>query len=227
MPWRLRFERGDGVRDRYEAGERRVRDPVLDAIAMEVAAFARPERVGSARQAAIGESVADADHMSGAERAKLRDRHALARSAGVAAQLGRARAGGEVDLQAFGPEVALVGHHAHMRDQVGREMPLEHRLDVLAQPARSEDEGGAALLAGAYEIVEPGAQARSPRGEIADLGFRGEDLGVDGLDDAAGIEHALAETGVLRLPMGGAAEVLADLVPDVEERRRAVEVADD
>ena len=130
-------------------------------------------------------------------------------------------------LQALGAEEALVGHHAYVAAKVGGKMAVEHRLDVLAQPARGEDEGSVAVLARADEIVESGAEARRPRREIADLRLGGEDLGVDGLDDAARVELALAEARVLRFPVGSAAEVLADLVPDVEERRRAVEVADD
>src|SRR5256885_14410933 len=115
-------EGGDSARRGYERSERRVPDAVLDTVAVEVAAFAGPERIGGAGEAAVGESVTDADHMRGSERAKLRDRHALARAASVAAQLGRSGAGGEAHLQAFGAEEALVRHHPHVAAQIGGEV---------------------------------------------------------------------------------------------------------
>src|SRR5256885_5915963 len=105
-------------------------------------------------------------------------------------------------------------------------MRVDHRLDVLAQSARGEDQRSATFLARADEVLESGGQGRGPRRESADLRLRSHDLGVDGLDDAARIQLAAPETRVLGFPVARAAEVLADLVPDVEERRGAVEIAD-
>ena len=56
--------------------------------------------------------------------------------------------------------------------------------------------------------------------------LRRADLRVDALDDAASVQLAPGEPGAFGFPVGGAAEVPADLIPDIEERRGAVEVAD-
>src|SRR5437868_6731626 len=102
----------------------------------------------------------------------------------------------------------------------------ENRVDVLAQAAGREHEGRAAIAARRHEPGEAASQASGARGEGADLRLGREDAGVDHLDDPSRVELAAAETRRLLFPVWLAAEVLADLVADVEERRRPVEVAD-
>src|SRR5205807_10307942 len=68
---------------------------------------------------------------------------------------------------------------------------------------------------------EPGRLDR----EGADLRLGGDDVSVDALDDAARVQLAAGEPLLLLLEMLEAAEALADLVADVEQRRSPVEVA--
>src|SRR5216684_2742558 len=152
---------------------------------------------------------------------------ARARCARRAAQLASGVLGGETYPEAAGAEDALVGEDPDVSAQLRRKVRLEDRLDVLPQPARREDQPSAARAARRDQLGEPWPQPRLPSREGAHFVLAREHLGIDGLDDPARAQLAAAEPRAFRLPVRGTAEVLADLVADVEERGGAVEVADD
>src|SRR5205085_1218278 len=101
----------------------------------------------------------------------------------------------------------------------------EHGFDVLPQSAGSEKEGRAAIARGSDQLDESGPDLRCRQRKRDHLRLGNPDRGVDALDDRPGGELPLEKELLLQGEVIRSAEMPADLVTDVEDRRRPVEVA--
>ena len=112
-----------------------------------------------------------------------------------------------------------------MLAQIRGQMRGDHCFDVLSQSARGEEERRAPIACGGHQLDETGPQLRRLQRKRDHLRFRSADGRVDALDDRPGAELALEKELLLQREVIRSAEVPADFVADVEDRRRPVEVA--